>query len=144
MDPLSRGGSREARETVKGFDPFIYSFFATMAKYTLKSGLSLDGVKYEAGEKVELNTAQVEELHEILDLTPTLEEDEDKGPSTPAYSKMKKADLVALLESKGAEFDPNAKNADLIAILEAMDAEAPSTPEGGAEGEGKAPEGETF
>lgn len=97
-----------------------------MAKYTLKSGLSLDGVKYEAGEKVELNAAQFEELQEILDLRPTMEEDEDKGPTVPAYSKMKKADLVALLTERGAEeFDPNAKNDELIALLVAMDEAAP-------------------
>ena len=96
-----------------------------MAKYKLKSGLSLDGVKYEAGDSVELTKAQVEELHEILVLTPTIDSedeggDEDNGPN---YSKMTKKQLVEELTARGAEFDPNAKNAERVAILEGLDAE---------------------
>ena len=114
-----------------------------MAKYKLKSAISLDGVIHAAGTTVELNNAQAAELEECLDTTPTIDVSEGSGDTGPNFGKMTKKQLVAELEARGAEFDPNAKNADLIAILEGLEAapEAPaSTPEGTQGGEGS----ETF
>ena len=123
---------------------FTFSFTHFMAKFRLKSAISLDGVIYQAGASVELTKDQAVELAECLDTTPTIEAPADEGDTAPKYGKLTKKQLVEELEKRGAEFDPNAKNADLVAILEAMDA-APQAPvEGGApEGDTKN-EGDTF
>jgi hypothetical protein len=120
MDPLSREGSREARETVTHAS-YISLLFHFMAKFKLKSELSLDGNFYGPGESVELTAAQAEELAEIIDNTRTIDTDEGGAVSGGKYDKLTKKELVAELTTRGAEFDPNATNANLKAILEGLD-----------------------
>lgn len=101
-----------------------------MAKFKLKSGLSLDGVTYKPGEFVELTTAQAKhELAECIEAEAGIP-DEGGEVSGSKYAKLTKKELVAELTARGAEFDPNAKNDDLKAILEGLDS---ASDEGGAE-----------
>lgn len=101
-----------------------------MKKYTLTSGLSLDGETYNAGDKVALTDEQAIELSEIIDNTPTLEEVEPVDPeeTTKSIKKMNVAELIEVMQANGIEFDPNGTKKEFIALIEAQTASAPVDP----------------
>lgn len=108
----------------------LFSYHISMKTYILKSGLSLDGTVYNAGDKVNLSAEQYEELAEILesDSVATLEEE---VPTSKTLKQMSIEELQCILVEKGMEFDPNASKKVLIALIEtepaAPEAE-PTTP----------------
>lgn len=106
-----------------------------MAKYELTGGLTHDGKEYQAGETVELTAEQAEKLAPILkpskgskasDAAQPTGGTEPTAPSAPSYSKLTKAQLIAELEARGLEADPNDTNKALVERLEASDASQPS------------------
>lgn len=99
-----------------------YIFY--MKKYTLTSGLSLDGETYNAGDKVALTEEQAIELAEIIDNTPTLEETPEE--TSKSVKKMNVEELIDVMTGYGIEFDPNGTKKDFIALIEAHEASNPA------------------
>lgn len=99
-----------------------------MKKYTLNSGLALDGEIYNAGDKVALTDEQAIELAEIIDHTPTLEENPEETPVETGKSikKMNVEELIEVMQAYGIEFDPNGTKKDFIALIEAHEASNPA------------------
>lgn len=106
--------------------PYIFD----MKKYTLTSGLSLDGETYNAGDKVALTDEQAIELADIIDHTPTLDETPDETPVETGKSikKMNVEELTGYMQANGIEFDPNGTKKEFIALIEAQTASAPVEP----------------
>lgn len=115
---------------MKAWSP-LFSYYISMKKYILKSGLSLDGTAYNAGDVVELTMDQYHELSDIIEESAPYIETSEPEDTPKTLRKMSIEELQGILTENGMEFDPNASKKALIALIEtepaAPEAE-PATP----------------
>lgn len=97
----------------------LFSYYISMKKYILKSGLSLDGVAYNTGDTVELTVDQYHELSDILEEPAPYIETSEPEDTPKTLKQMSVEELQGILVEKGIEFDPNASKKSLIALIEA-------------------------